>query len=100
MPGVAPARALSRRASGRAPPRKKLLRLVGADLGLFGRPVAFLVAGSPARALLLALGEGAAEGRHEVLVAHRSRRGRRLGGAEGTDVEVRHPLLPLLLRPG
>src|SRR5436305_14786475 len=102
MPGAAPARALRCPAVlSVAPPALLLLvRLVGTDLGLRGRRLLLLAVGvRDARALLLALGEGTAERRHEVLVAHRGRRGRRVGGAEGTDVEVRHPLVPLRASP-
>src|SRR3954468_4814961 len=81
------------------------LLLLGGDLlRLLGRPVAAEHGRGRrhvAAALMLALREGAAEGRHEGLVPHRGPAGgRRPGGPEGTDVQVGHPLLPQLLRPG
>src|SRR3954468_3047668 len=82
------------------------LLLLGGDLlRLLGRPVAAEHGRGRrhvAAALMLALREGTAGARHEVLVRHRRTGGGgcRLGGPEGTDVQVGHPLLPQLLRPG
>src|SRR5436309_14930954 len=89
-------------ATCRCPLPPSLRRLVGARRLLFSCLGALRLLARPlhGRALLLALLEGPAQGRHEVLVAHRRRR--RLGSAERlADVRGARLLArPLPPRPG